>query len=102
MLVIATLPVHETSLSKHFHSTLFGRREGVCKNYSLYACEIMDDLGVVYADCTIRVFFSKYIKCTIIVDYHFGAQVHHLCWLQCCHPHPHSSRGGADCGKMTS
>ena len=41
MLVIATVPVHETSLvNKHFYSLLLGRREEVCKKeYSLYACE---------------------------------------------------------------
>ena len=36
----------------------------------------------------------------LTIDHHFGAQVYHLCWLQCCHPHPHSSWGGADCGKF--
>ena len=36
----------------------------------------------------------------IDVDHHFGAQVYHLCWLQCCHPHPHSSWGDADCDKF--
>ena len=42
MLVLATVPVHETSLAnQNFHSTLLGRREGVCKRvlYSLYSCE---------------------------------------------------------------
>ena len=32
MLVLATVPVNETSLAnQHFYSTLLGRREGVCK-----------------------------------------------------------------------
>ena len=32
MLVLATVPVHETILvNQHFYSTLLGRREGVCK-----------------------------------------------------------------------
>ena len=36
MLVLATVPVHETSLAnQHFYSTLLGRREGVCKKSTL-------------------------------------------------------------------
>ena len=33
MLVLATVPVHETSLAnQHFYSTLLGRREGYVKS----------------------------------------------------------------------
>ena len=36
MLVLATVPVHETSLAnQHFYSTLLGRGEGVCKKSTL-------------------------------------------------------------------
>ena len=42
MLVLAAVPVHETSLAnQHFHSTLLRKREGVGKRvlYCLYTCE---------------------------------------------------------------
>ena len=36
VLVLATVPVHETSLgNQHFYSKLLGRREGVCKKSTL-------------------------------------------------------------------
>ena len=36
ILVLATVPVHETNLAnQHFYSTLLGRREGVCKKSAL-------------------------------------------------------------------
>ena len=48
MLVLATVPVHETSLAnQNFYSTLLGRREGVCKKSTLCTLvkmlKIMDD-----------------------------------------------------------
>ena len=48
MLVLATVPVHETSLAnQHFYSTLLGRREGVCKKSTfcmlVKMLKIMDD-----------------------------------------------------------
>ena len=37
MLVLATVPVHETSLAnQHFYSTVLGRGERVCKKSTLY------------------------------------------------------------------
>ena len=43
MLVLATVPMHETSLAnQHFYSTLLGKRERVCKKSThnqLCACE---------------------------------------------------------------
>ena len=45
MLILATIPVHETSLAnQHFYSTLLGRREGVCKRVrSVRLLKMMDD-----------------------------------------------------------
>ena len=46
MLVLATVPIHETSLAnQHFYSTLLGRREGAFKEYTLYACENAENYG---------------------------------------------------------
>ena len=48
MLVLASVPVHETNLAnQYFYSTLLGRREGICKKRTLYTLvkmlKIMDD-----------------------------------------------------------
>ena len=46
MLVLATVPVHETSLAnQHFYSTLLGRGRRYVKEYSLYACENAENYG---------------------------------------------------------
>ena len=49
MLVLATVPVHETSLAnQHFYSTLLSRGEGYVKRvsrYSLYVCENAENYG---------------------------------------------------------
>ena len=42
MLILATVPVHETSLAnQHFYSTHMGRREGVCKKSMLCTCMLV-------------------------------------------------------------
>ena len=47
MLVLATVPVHETSLvNQHFYSMLLGRREGVCKKSTL--CTFVKMLKINY------------------------------------------------------
>ena len=43
MLVLATVPVHETS--QHFYSTLLGRTEGVCKKSTL--CTLVKMLKIM-------------------------------------------------------
>ena len=46
MLVLATVPVHETSLAnQHFNNTLLGRREGVCKKNTL--CTLVKTMKIM-------------------------------------------------------
>ena len=54
MLVLATVPVHETSLvNQHFYSTLLGRREGVCKKSTF--CTLVKMLKITDGPLTITV-----------------------------------------------
>ena len=47
MLILATIPVHETSLAnQHFYSTLLGRREEVHKKSML--CTLMKMQKIIY------------------------------------------------------
>ena len=46
MLVLASVPVHETSLAnQHFYNMLLGRREGVCKKSTL--CTLVKMLKIM-------------------------------------------------------
>ena len=46
MLILTTVPVHETSLAnQHFYSTLLGREEGVCKKSTL--CTLVKVLKIM-------------------------------------------------------
>ena len=52
MLVLATVPVHETTLAnQHYYSILLGRREGICKKSTLCTLvkmlKIMDGLLII-------------------------------------------------------
>ena len=47
MLVLATVPVHESLANQHFYSTLLGRREGVCKKSTLCTLVKVQIMGMV-------------------------------------------------------
>ena len=65
MLVLAAIPVHETSLTnQHFYSML---REEVCKKYSLYACENAENYKPgTYAE-SLDLFISGSFPCSLSV-----------------------------------
>ena len=46
MLVLATVPVHETTLAnQHFYSRILERRWGYVKVYAVYTCENAENYG---------------------------------------------------------
>ena len=59
MLVLATVPAHETSLTnQHFYITLLGRGEGLCKRV-LTPCTLVKMLKIMLSDYLIQLLQIK-------------------------------------------